>query len=282
MDIQNLFIVGAGTMGTGIAQVGAQAGMTVMLIDSDETALEKSRLRLTRSVNGAVERGKLDAGEAAAVIERVSWGDNYAALAEADWIIEAVFEDLDVKKHVLGLCAGHARPGVCVATNTSTLPMHRLAEFFGRPEHFVGMHFFNPPPVMKLVEIIPGEKTSEATLQAAFALCEQMGKTPLQTPDIPGFIVNRAFGALLAAAIDVWSQGASAESIDTALELGLGHKMGPLKTCDLVGLDIVRAMNESLLEMTGHDRFTLPPAFYELIEQGKLGVKSGEGFYRYD
>jgi 3-hydroxybutyryl-CoA dehydrogenase len=282
MEVNTLGVLGAGTMGTGIAQVAAQAGIRVHLIESNEEAIPRSRGRLDKSLRGGIEREKITAEQAEEVKRLITWETSYDALAEADWVIEAVPEDLGLKAQVWGEVGRRARAHVPLASNTSTLPIHTLAGFAGRPGQFIGMHFFNPPPAMKLVEIIPHEGTLPLVRDAAVALCERLGKTPLIAPDIPGFIVNRGFAALVAAAVEVWALGGEPEAIDQALELGLGHKMGPLRTADLVGLDVIRAVAESLSELTGHGRFALPPRFYELLAEGKLGAKSGEGFYRYE
>jgi len=282
-NVNTLCVLGAGTMGTGIAQVAAQAGIRVHVIETNEEAIPRSRKRLDKSLQGGIEREKITSEQAEEVKRLLTWESDYGVLAQADWVIEAVFEDVAVKRAVWRQVAQLVGDGVPVASNTSTMPIKSLAAFFGRPESFIGMHFFNPPPAMKLVEVIPSEHTQACVTAAAVALCERMGKTPLIAPDIPGFMVNRAFGALVAAAAEVWALGGDAAAIDQALELGLGHKMGPLRTSDLVGLDILKAVHESLTELTGHDRFALPQRFYdELIGQGKLGVKSGEGFHKYE
>lgn len=283
MGINTMCVIGAGTMGTGIAQVAAQAGIRVHVLETNGDAIPRSQKRLDKTLQGGIERGKVTPEEAEQAKSRITWETSYEALAEADWVIEAVFEDVAVKQQVWGEVARLVRPETPVASNTSTMPIKTLAAYYGRPEWFIGMHFFNPPPAMKLVEVIPSDQTLPEIRDAAVALCERMGKTPLIAPDIPGFMVNRAFGGLVAAAAEVWALGGEPEAIDQAIELGLGHKMGPLKTCDLVGLDIIKAVHESLTELTGHDRFALPQRFYdELVGQGKLGVKSGEGFYRYE
>lgn len=283
ITVNTLCVLGAGTMGTGIAQVAAQAGIRVHVIEAAEEAIMRSRKRLEKSLQGGIEREKITPEQAEDVRGLITWGGDYGVLAEADWVIEAVFEDVAVKQQVWGQVAALVAENVPVASNTSTMPIKTLASYYGRPGMFVGMHFFNPPPAMKLVEVIPSDQTLPEITQAAIALCERMGKTPLIAPDIPGFMVNRAFGALVAAAAEVWALGGEPAAIDQALELGLGHKMGPLRTADLVGLDIIKAVHESLTDLTGHDRFALPQKFYdELINQGKLGVKSGEGFYKYE
>lgn len=281
-NVQNLCVVGGGTMGTGIAQVAAQAGLAVWVVESNPEAVARSQKRLDKALQGAVERGKLSPEEAVLAAGRVSWHRDLEPLREAHWVIEAVFEEVAVKREIWEQIGRLAPAQAVLATNTSTLPISSLAHYSGRPRYFLGMHFFNPPAVMKLVEVIAGPETLPLVLEMALGLCERLGKTPLQAPDIPGFIVNRAFAAVVAAAAEVWAMGGDPQTIDTALELGLGHKMGPLRTADLVGLDIVKAIADSLTELTGHDRFALPPRFEALIAEGKLGVKTGEGFYRYE
>lgn len=281
MQVDTMTIIGAGTMGTGIAQVAAQAGIKVRLIDTSEEALDRGRKILARSLAGAVEREKLTEDQASEVEGRIQWGLDWDAVAQADWIIEAVFEDAEVKRTVLRRIGELAGPDAVIASNTSTLPIGALAEMSGRPERFIGMHFFNPAPAMKLVEIIPAATTPREVTDAALALCQRMGKQPRVAPDIPGFFVNRAFGALLSAAVDIYLQGAAPEDIDAAIELGLGHKMGPLATADLVGLDVCLALLRSLHAQTGHARFEVAPELAAMVEAGKLGRKSGEGFYPY-
>ncbi len=282
MAVNTIGVIGAGTMGTGIAQVAAQAGLAVALLDVSAEAIAASRKRLDRSLQGGIEREKITVEPAEAVRQRIAWDTDSARLAEADWVIEAAFEDLGVKEEVLRQAARFVREGVPVATNTSTFPIAKLAAFWPQPAHFLGMHFFNPPPAMKLVEIIPGERTLPAVTEAAVSLCERLGKTPVIVPDIPGFVVNRAFAALVVAAIDVCASGAEPEAVDRCLELGLGHRMGPLRSADLVGLDVMLAMLRSLHEQTGHPRFEPPAQLVALVEEGKLGRKTGQGFYCYE
>ncbi len=282
MEVNTICILGAGTMGTGIAQVAAQAGIRVHLIDPFNYAIARSRKLLGKTLQGSIKRKKLTDGDTEKIKSLITWGKAYTRLRDADWVIEAVFEDLEVKQDVLGQAALWAPKNVPIATNTSTFLVGDLAEDSGRPQYFIGMHFFNPPPAMKLVEVVPGEKTLPEVAEAAVALCRRLGKTPLIVPDIPGFVVNRAFGALVAAALDVWAKGGEPETIDSAIEMGLGHKMGPLKTADLVGLDVMLALLRSLRQQTGHQRFDVPDKFVEMVDSGKLGLKSGEGFYKYE
>lgn len=282
MNVERMAIIGAGTMGTGIAQVAGQAGIAVTVIDTVEAALDQSCRALRRSLKTAVEKEKLTQQEADRVRELVGCSTEWHAVEEADWVIEAVFEDMAIKRKVLTRAGKLAPDHAIISSNTSTLQIGALADATGRPTRFIGMHFFNPPPAMKLVEVIPGEHTLPEVTQAAVDLCERMGKQPAVAPDIPGFFVNRCFGALLSAAIDIWLQGAAPAAIDSATELGLGHRMGPLATADLVGLDICLALLDSLHEQTGHARFEVPRRFRAMVEAGKLGRKSGEGFYKYE
>jgi len=268
-------------MGTGIAHVAAQAGLRVRLVDAFPDALEASRKRLDASLAEAAVRGKLTVDGAEACRERTTWGEGYGDLREADWIIEAVTEDLCVKQDVLRAASQLAAPATLIATNTSTFRIADLAQHCVHPERFLGLHSFNPVPAMKLVEVIPGAQTAPEVVDAALALCERLGKTPLIAPDIPGFIVNRVFAALVSAAADLWASGAPPETIDQAIELGLAHKLGPLKSADLVGLDVMLAILRSLYEQTGDARFRVPEGFAELVASGKLGRKSGEGFHSY-
>jgi 3-hydroxybutyryl-CoA dehydrogenase len=282
MNVNHLVIIGAGTMGTGIAQVAAQAGIKVTVIDAAQTALDRSRRALQQSLKTAVEKEKLTEREAESARELVGWSPDWDAVSEADWVCEAVFEDTAVKRKVLTRIGKLAPDGAIISTNTSTIRVGALADATGRPARFVGMHFFNPPPAMKLVEVVASEHTGPTVLDEAVALVKHLGKQPAVAPDIPGFFVNRGLGALLSAAIDIWLQGAEPEDIDTAMELGLAHRMGPLATADLIGLDICLALLDSLHEQTGHARFEVAPEFRAMVEGGKLGRKSGEGFYTYE
>lgn len=282
MDVQRMAIIGAGTMGTGIAQVAAQAGIAVTVIDIAQAALDESCHAVQRSLRAAVEREKLTEEEAGRVRELIGCSTEWDAVERADWIVEAVFEDMAIKRKVLARAGELASEEAVISSNTSTLRICALGKATGRPERFIGLHFFNPAPAMKLVEVIPCASTLPEVTEAAVALCERMGKQPAVAPDIPGFFVNRGFGALLSAAIDIWVQGAEPQAIDAAMELGLSHRMGPLATADLVGLDICLALLDSLHEQTGHARFEVAPQFRAMVESGKLGRKSGEGFYTYE
>jgi 3-hydroxybutyryl-CoA dehydrogenase len=282
MNIKHMAIIGAGTMGTGIAQVAAQAGIEVTVLDTAQTALDQSRRSLRKALRDTVEREKLTEEEADRIPELIEWSTQWDAVAEADWVCEAVFEDTATKRRVLSRIGDVAPSHAIISTNTSTLRVGALADATGRPQRFIGMHFFNPPPAMKLVEVVASEQTGPTIVEEAVALAERMGKEPAVAPDIPGFFVNRGFGALLSAAIDIWLQGGEPEDIDTAMELGLAHRMGPLATADLIGLDICLALLDSLHQQTEHARFEVAPEFRAMVEGGKLGRKSGEGFYTYE
>ncbi len=282
MGVRAVCVIGAGTMGVGVAQVAAQAGIRVQLVDAAASALEAGRDRLEASLAGGIERGKIDAAKAEEVRGLIAWELADAQLSAADWVIEAVPEDAATKARVLRRISSLFSDGTPISTNTSSFPIAGLAESCQAPERFLGLHFFNPVPAMKLVEVIPGVKTAPEFTARALAFCEELGKTPIVAPDIPGFIVNRAFAALVAAAIGVLAAGATPEAIDASLELGLAHRMGPLRSADLVGLDVMLALLRSIHHETGDGRFEPPAELVALVESGKLGRKSGEGFYTYD
>ncbi|MGC9318075.1 MAG: 3-hydroxyacyl-CoA dehydrogenase family protein [Armatimonadota bacterium] len=282
MAIGRICVVGAGTMGTGIAQAAAQSGIRVHLLDTTQEAMHRSQRLLSRSLRRGVESGKITPQDASKVRSLVSWEPTWQVLQDAEWVIEAVPDIMDVKREVLRRVAGEVPEHVPVATNTLALPVDELGAVFGRPERFLGMHFFNPAPAMKLVVINPCSNTAPEVIEAALELCRRMGKEPRTSEDVPRFVVNRAFGALVTAAIDMWAEGADAEAIDTAIELGMGHSMGPLRTADMMGLDVVLTMLRSLHEETGRACYRPPQELIELVEEGRLGRKTGEGFYTYD
>lgn len=281
MAVERICVIGAGTMGTGIAQAAAQAGLRAHLLDTSQEALHRSRRMLERSLRRGIESGHLTPDQAAAVRKLVSWEPAWQVLSEADWVIEAVTEHPDVKREVLQQAGQMARPETPMATNTLALPIDELAEASGRPERFLGMRFFNPAPAMRLVLIEPGSRTLPEVVDAAVELARTMGKEPRTSMEVPRLVVNRTFGALLTSAIDLLDEGADPEAIDTAIELGMGHAMGPLRTADLMGLDVVLSMLQSTYEQTGEERYRPPETLVRKVQAGKLGRKTGEGFYRY-
>ncbi len=281
MSVRKICVIGAGTMGTGIAQAAAQAGLRVYLLDTSQEAMHRSRQLLARSLSRGVGSQKITPQDAAQVRRLVSWEPTWQCLADADWVIEAVSENLEVKREVLRQAADVVGEGVPVATNTLALSIEVLGEAFGRPERFLGMHFFNPAPAMRLVLIEPGPRTLPEVVEAAKALCELMGKEPMISSDVPRYVVNRAFGSLLTAAIDLLDDGAEAEAIDSAIEMGLGPPMGPLRTAAMMGLDVALSMLRSMHEQTGHDRYRPPQRLVDMVASETLGRKTGEGFYSY-
>ena len=281
VEIRQICIIGAGTMGTGIAQAAAQAGIRARLLDTSQEAMYRSQKLLSRSLRRAVETGKMTPDDATRVRQLISWDPTWQVLSDADWVIEAVSEDLSVKREVLSQIADSIRPETPVSTNTLVLPIDELARAYGRPERFLGVHFFNPAPAMKLVLIDPGSETAEEVVEAARALCARLGKETMTSMEVPRHVVNRVFGAMLTTAIDLLEEGAQPEAIDGAVEMGMGHSMGPLRTADLMGLDMVLNVFHSLFESTGQERYRPPERIMEMIREGKLGRKSGEGFYTY-
>lgn len=276
-------VIGAGTMGSGIAQVFAQAGYRVRIQDSFAGAAEKALVRIRENLEGAVARGKLDAAGRDATLARLEVAqDARAAVAEADVVVEAVIEDLALKKDIFRAIDAAAASASVLASNTSSLPVTEIAAATKRPERVVGLHFFNPPHLQKLVEVVKGERSSDATVEKALALVGKLGKDAVLVRDFPGFATTRLGLAIGLEAIRMVEQGvATAEAIDRAMELGYRHPMGPLKTGDLVGLDVRLAIAEHLHRELG-EAFRPPVLLRRMVRAGKIGKKAGEGFYRWD
>ena len=270
-DIRTVAVIGAGTMGGGIATLLLMHGFEVQLFDPYEAALERARTRIAKR------------NDAEALAQRLTLGDDLAAaVAAADAVIEAVPEKLELKRKVFAELDAHAPAHALLATNTSELPVTAIAAATGRPEKVVGMHWFNPPERMELVEVIRGVHTDDATLAAIRSLAEACGKTTVLVEDRQGFVTTRALAALLLEAMRMQEEGvASSEDIDTAIRLGMNHPMGPLELADYVGLDTMLFIAESMAEALG-ERFRPPQSLRRLVEAGRLGRKSGHGFYRYD
>ena len=282
IDVQRVLVIGAGTMGTGIAQVAARAGYRVELFDLAPGAAQKSLGRIGDSLARAVEKGRCTALEREEALGRLlAAPDLEAAAAQADLIVEAAPEDLQLKKELFAKCSKAARPDAILATNTSSLPITAIAAAAKNPERVIGLHFFNPVPAMKLLEIVQGERTHPLVVTAARAVGARLGKEVVVVRDAPGFATSRLGIALGLEAIRMLEEGvASAEEIDRAIELGYGHPMGPLKLTDQVGLDVRLSIAEHLLAELG-ERFRPPQLLRRLVRAGKLGKKSGEGFYKY-
>ena len=281
-DIRHVGVVGGGLMGSGIVEVCARAGLRVTFVEGSDELVAAGRGRVERSIGTAVERGKLDAAAAEDALGRIDAATDLGALAVADLVIEAATEDRAAKAAIFARLGELTRPELVLASNTSSIPIRELGAASGRPDKVVGMHFFNPPPVMALLELTPSEDTSEETF--AFIRdfgSEVLGKTCVRSGDEAGFIVNRLLIPYLFDAIRLYESGfASREDIDTAMRLGLAHPMGPLTLADLIGLDTLLAIGEVLQEaFPGESRFEAPTLLRELVAEGRLGKKSGSGFY---
>ena len=282
-QIRTVAVLGAGTMGHGIAQVAAQSGWQVVLRDVDQARVNAGRDKIAATLARGVELGKLDAAARDATLARIAVATEVAeAAGRADVIIEAVPEQLELKQALFREAAAAAPAHALLATNTSSLSVAAIAAAVPRPEQLVGMHFFNPVHLMKLVEVVRHPGSAPAAVACAVAMAERMGKTAITVVDAPGFASSRLGIALGMEAIRMVEQGvASAADIDTAMKLGYGHPMGPLELTDLVGLDVRHAIAEYLAATLG-DRFQPPELLRRMVAEGKLGKKSGQGFYRWD
>ncbi len=284
MGIEKAMVVGAGTMGAGIAQVFAQNGIPVVLTDLNEEMVAKAIGGLEARVARRVEQGKMSAEAKDAIFSRITPGTGYAKAADADIVVEAVFEDMDIKKEVLGALDEAAPERAIFASNTTSLSITEMAAATSRPEKVVGVHFFNPPLVMKLVEIMPGLGTSKETVEAARTLAERLGKTPVMANfDSPAGIGSRVLAGMLNEAVEVYAGGlASAEDIDKAMKMGAGLPMGPLELIDLIGVDIHLAKTETLYRELGDTRYRPNFLLRKMVRAGHLGRKSGRGFFTYE
>jgi len=276
-------VIGAGTMGSGIAQACALAGHEVTLLDTGADVLARARSGMQHSLERMVKKETVTESDAADALARVRTREDVDGLEDAGVVIEAVYESIDVKRDVWQRIARVTSEGALLATNTSSLSVTQIAAFSGRPERFCGMHFFNPVPVMALVEVVRGLRSSEETVEQARAFAEGIGKTPIVCEDKPGFIVNRLLIPYINDAAHALSEGvASAEDIDRAMKLGANMPIGPLQLADLVGLDVGLAATEALFEEFGDPKFRPAPLMKQMVRAGKLGRKTGEGFYSYD
>jgi len=281
--IETMAVVGAGQMGSGIAQVAAQAGMQVVLVDATPELARRSTEKLAATLGKLVEKGKLAAAERDAVLSRVRPASSVEECTRADLAVEAVVEDVAVKRELLRRLDEILPRQAVLASNTSSISITTLAAATRRPAQVVGMHFFNPVPVMHLLEVTRGLQTSDATYQVAVEMGKRLGKTVVTSKDSPGFIVNRILIPLLNEACFALQEGlASAEDIDTAVKLGLNHPMGPLTLADFVGLDTTLAVAEVLHRELGDDKYRPAPLLRQYVAAGWTGRKSGRGFYKYE
>jgi 3-hydroxybutyryl-CoA dehydrogenase len=280
--IDTVAIVGGGFMGTGIAEAVAVAGLPVVVRDVDEASIERGRARIESSLAESVRGAKLDGAVAADVRARIELTTELDAIAVADLVIEAVPEQLDVKLAVMKRIDSVVRAQTIVASNTSAIPITELASALRHPERVLGMHFFPPVPVVALVEIIVGLDTSRETVDKAKSFAKRLGKTVIETKDHSGFIVNRLLVPYLMAAVRMYEDGfASRDDIDTGMKLGCGHPMGPLTVCDLIGLDNLYSVCDSLYKEYKRKEYAPPPLLKRMVASGRLGRKSGSGFYDY-
>lgn len=275
-------IVGAGTMGNGIAQAFAVSGVPVILTDVAAAQLERAVKTVDGSLERLVKREKLSAADKAAALGRISTATDLGALSGADFIIEAATENLSLKLKLFAQLDGVAKPDAIIATNTSSISVTRLAAATKRPDKVIGMHFFNPVPVMQLVELIRGLATSDATYAVAESLTKQVGKAPVKVRNSPGFVVNRMLCPMINEAVFALQEGlATAAEIDDAMKLGCNHPIGPLALCDLIGLDVELAVMNVLYEGFKDSKYRPAPLLVEMVEAGYLGRKVGRGFYSY-
>lgn len=276
-------VIGAGLMGAGIAQVAAQAGYQVLLRDVTDAALDRGTAEIAKSYERFVAKDKMTAEAASAALARISTTTDLDAAGQADIVVEAVFERIEVKHEVFRALDGIAKPDAVLATNTSAIPITAIAAVTERPESVVGTHFFSPVPMMKLCELVRGYKTSDATLAVARRFAEAVGKECIVVNrDVAGFVTTRLISALVMEAIKLYESGvATAEDIDVACRLGFGHAMGPLATTDLTGVDVLLHASSNIYAETQDEKFAPPELLRRMVTAGDLGRKSGRGFYGY-
>jgi 3-hydroxybutyryl-CoA dehydrogenase len=282
MDIRNVLVAGAGQMGSGIAQVAAQAGLEVLLYDIAEEFTQRGLSGIRKNLARSVEKGQLTQAEMDEVLRRIRTSTDLAQAAACDMAIEAVTENLQVKLDLFRRLDEILPAHAILASNTSSLPITQLAAVTGRPEQVIGMHFMNPVPVMKLVEVIRGLATADAVYEAVKTLAERMGKTTVEVRDFPGFVSNRVLMPMINEAIYCVYEGvASVEDVDQVMKLGMNHPMGPLTLADFIGLDTCLAILEVLYEGFGDPKYRPCPLLRQYVQAGWLGKKTGRGFYQY-
>ena len=280
--VTRMAVIGFGTMGSGIAQVGALAGIDVHVVEPSDAVIERDMSSIRRQLDKAVDKGRLDADARDAALARIQPATDVAHAFGAELIIEAIPERLDIKQDLFRTLDENVDTNCILATNTSALSVTEIAAATSRPERVCGLHWFNPAPVLPLVEVVRAERTDDATVAHAYAFVQQVGKQPIVCRDTPGFVVNRILLPVLNDVISLWDQGlASAEDIDAGCRGGLNWPIGPLALCDLIGLDVTMHAAEALYASIREPRMAPPAALVRMVKAGKLGRKSGEGFYTY-
>ena len=280
--IKTVGVIGAGTMGNGIAQVFAQAGFSVCLVDVAQPMLDRARGSIEKSLGKFVDKGKLSAADRDAALSRLTTRTGIDELGDADYVVEAIVEQAEAKRALFTSLDAVTRPDVILASNTSSISITLIGAATRRPDRVLGMHFMNPVPVMTLVEMIRGQMTSPETMRASSELCVALGKTPIEAADYPGFIANRILMPMINEAIYALMEGVgSAEAIDAVMKLGMNHPMGPLTLADFIGLDVCLAILNVLHEGLGDPKYRPCPLLRRMVAAGLLGRKSGQGFYTY-
>ena len=280
--MKKIVVIGGGTMGLDIAQVFARSGHEVVVRDIKDEIIKASEARLNKGLDKLVAKGKMTEEAKKAITDNISFTVELAAAADADLVVEAAIENLEIKKSIFAELDALCKPETILASNTSSISITAIAAATKRADRFIGMHFFNPATVLKLVEVIRGEHTSEETFKAIWELSEAIGKVPVEVNEAPGFVVNKILIPMINEAIDLLYTGvATVEGIDTAMKLGANHPMGPLALGDLVGLDVCLAIMETIHKETGDPKYRPSLLLRKMVRAGKLGRKTGEGFYKY-